>query len=239
MKRLLVVPILLLAACGGGGNSAPKSLHDAVAATMGSSVHEDVTAVTPTASGTSTSKATGTYAFSSHSGSFTVDTGALVGKVDAVLNGDTLYVKVPAALATVLPAGKRWVSADLNKPPTIPGTGNLTTLAGGTDPQRAFYGLLHATSVTKAGNHYTAHVDLSKDTSPLATSERTLVAGSVFTVDATVGTDGRLSQMVMHVPLTGGGTSTITVNYSGFGAAVGVTVPPAGQVIDAGSALQP
>ena len=210
------------------------------------SFKETVSSITPTASGSETSKATGAYSFVTHLGQFSVDTGALLGTVDVVVSGATLYIKVPAALVATT-KGKPWVSAALDNPPSVPGTGNITSLAGGADPSRVLEAIQHAaTAVTKVGSstvngaastQYKVTIDLTKDSSPLAASEAKLIGGSKEIDDVYVAAGGQIVKVVQHVALSGNATGTITSDYTTFGTAVTATPPPASGVIDAKQVL--
>jgi hypothetical protein len=243
---MLVGVVVAAVACSGSGSN-PKSAVDAAvnATRAGHTLRETVSSGTPTASGTQTSTAAGTYSFTRQIGELTVDTGALLGKVEVVLSGSTLYIRVPAAFASAVPKGKTWVSGSLDHPPTIPGAGNLLSLAGGADPTRVLESLQHAsTKVTKVGSatvnaipatQYRVDVDLTKDSSPLAASEIKLLGGSKLTDDVFVGQGGQVARVVAHVSLSGGAVGTVTTDYDTFGIPVTAAVPPADQVVDAGT----
>jgi hypothetical protein len=241
---------MLVAACsgGGGGNGDTKAVSDAVNATIGgATIRETVRAVTPTASGSQTAVAVGGYSFVTHLGSFTADTGAVLGRVTVFSGGSTLYIAVPGALASAVPAGKKYVSASLDNPPSIPGAGNFLSLAGGTEPTRVFEALQNAvTSASKVGastvngtatTQYTVKIDLASDKSPLAASEAKLIGGTKETVDVYVGPTGKLVRLVAHVALSGGATGTITSDYYGYGMPLSLQLPPPDQVIDAKTVL--
>jgi hypothetical protein len=251
VKRLAAVLILATAATAacssGSGASATSAVHNAVNVTLGAgSVKESVSSLTPTASATSKSSATGTYAFGSHSGEFTVTTDAFLGTFDVVVVGGTLYLKLPPALVLVA-GGKKWASADLAHPPTVPGAGNLIALAGATDPGLAVTGLQEGlTSAKKVGRatvdgvattQYNAQVTFPKSPSALGASERTLIGGSSENDDVFVGPDGKLVRLARRVAISAGATETLTVDYSNYGAPVSVSAPPADQTADAAKLL--
>jgi len=240
-----VVAALTVAGCSSSGSSATGAVLKAVNATLGAStVQIQVTSVTPTASGSDTSKAKGSYDLSTHEGTYSVDTGALLGTVEALATQSTLYIRLPAAIAATLAGGKAWATADLQHPPTIPGIGNLPTVAGGADPTRALIGLQDGmTGARKVGvasgvTHYQATVDLAKAASPLASSEITLLGGSAETDDIYVGGDGRIQRLVQSVRLTGGGPpEVLTTDFSNYGQPVSITIPAASQTVDAAKLL--
>ncbi len=229
----LIATVTFLMSCSGSsGPSAATLLDRAMAATTAAhGMHEEVTSTTPTASATQTSTASGVYSFDGGLGQFTVDTGAILGKLDVVATGPALFIKVPVALRGAS-KGRGWVSASLDNPPTIPGAGNVISLAGGADAARLFTAIkAHRTSVTKTAAGYTAKLDLTGD--PLAK----LVGGTADTVDVTVDASGRITQVVQRVALSGNATGTVTSVYSSFGASVNATTPPHGDVIDAAQLL--
>src|SRR5579863_5225169 len=98
-----LVTALAVAGCSSSGSSATGAVMKAVSATLGAgTVRVQATSVTPTASGSDTSKATGSYDLSTHQGTYSVDTGALLGTVQALATESTLYIHLPAALVATL-----------------------------------------------------------------------------------------------------------------------------------------
>jgi len=240
-----LVIALAVAGCSSSGSSATGAVMKAVSATLGSgTVRVQATSVTPTASGSDTSKATGSYDLAAHEGTYSVDTGALLGTVQALATESTLYIHLPAALAATLTGGKAWATADLQHPPTIPGIGNLPSVAGGADPTRALIGLQEGmTGAKKMGvaagvTQYQATVNLTRASSPLAASEMTLLGGSAETDEIYVGTDGRIQRLVQSVRLSGGGVpEVVTTDFSDYGQPVTIVIPPPSQTVDAAKLL--
>jgi len=244
----LVVGLVVAVAvtgCSSSGSSTTGAVLKAVSATLGAgTVRVQATSVTPTASGSDTSKATGSYNLSAHEGTYSVDTGALLGTVAALATESTLYIRLPAAIAATLTGGKVWATADLQHPPTIPGIGNLPSVAAGADPTRALIGLQEGmTSARKVGvasgvTHYQATVNLAKASSPLASSEITLLGGSTETDDVYVGSDGRIQRLVQSVRLSGGGApEVVTTDFGNYGEPVSITIPASSQTVDASKLL--
>jgi hypothetical protein len=255
MKRwlgmvLVAAAVTAAAGCSSSSASPTKAVQTAIANTVaGGSVQENVSSVTPTASGTSTTGATGVYSFKTGLGLYTVNAAGLVGKLTAILSGTTLYVQLLPPLSSALPKGKAYVSVDLNHPPTLPGISNVAPIAGIADLQPLLNVINQGmTSVTKkedgtvAGvpaTHYAVKVDASKLTSPEARLEKTLLGSVTQSDDLWVSRDKttRLVQLVAKIPLPGGGDQTTTAVYSGYGATVGAKVPDPSLVVDANSLL--
>lgn len=249
-RPLLALALVPLAACGssgGSGSSASGSIRAAVNATIAAgTAKEEVSSLTPTASATSKSSATGTYSFTNHVGAFAVTTDAFLGNLDVVVSGSTLYIKVPAALLTAS-KGKPWAGVDMTNPPTVPGAGNVASLAGAADPTRALTqlqeGIVSASKVgaatvgTTAATQYTAKIDLAKAKSAQAASEKTLIGGSTATDDVFIGADNRILRIVSKVNLSGGAVETLTIDYSGYGTPVTTQQPSAADTVDAATLL--
>jgi len=263
---VLTAGVVLGSACSSSksGPSPTAAVQAAVTASMAArTVQERVTAVTPTSSGQTTSKASGGYSFTAREGTFNVDTGDILGKVDVLVKDSNLYINLPASIAQTLAKGKTWVSADLNNPPQIPATGNLTVLAAAADPSRSFQLLADGmTTASKVGpdqvdgqpvTHYRATLDLNKAkaaapaaTQPLVQSEISLLGPGVsgVTDDVYLGTDGKIVRLVGNVDFSGGKaapspktTGINTADYSGYGSTVMVNIPPGAQVVDAAKLL--
>jgi hypothetical protein len=81
-------------------------------------------------------------------------------------------------------------------------------------------------------------VDLAKASSPLASSEITLLGGSTETDDIYVGTDGRIQRLVQTIGLSGGGApEVVTTDFGSYGKPVSITIPAASQTVDAAKLL--
>jgi len=219
------------------GPTPADTLQSALTATLaGGTVTEAVVAVTPTASASSTSKGTGRYSFSASQGTFSVDTGAILGTLDVLVDQSTLYIHLPASVAATVAKGKAWATVSLDNPPAVPGVGNLPALAGGADPSRLLEMLQDGvSSVTLVGTepidgqpttHLRAQVDLDSAArrapaarQPLARSEAILLGGTTVTADVWIGADGRLRRVVDHLALPGGSSGSLatTANSSGAG----------------------
>ena len=264
-KRLIgcVAAAAVAAGCSSSGASPAGSVRAAVRATLAAgSVQEQVQAVTPTASGQSTTTATGAYSFTRHQGTFDADTG-IIGKIHALIDGSTLYFQLPPAVADQLPVKKPWVSVDLAHPPAFPGIGNLGNLAGGADPSRSLQPLENGlTNVTKVGTekvgadqttHYRATLDLNKakagatpDQQKALQAQIDLVGTPTSTIDMFVGPGGRLRREISTVDLSASkvpgaaaakGSATVTADLTGYGTPVDITVPPPSDVIGAAQLL--
>lgn len=234
----VIVALALVGACSSSKPSSPglsprAAVTRAVTATQAAgTVEEQVTSVTPTSSGSQSSKAKGSYDFAKREGSFSVDTGDLLGTVAAAISGPTLYIHVPASLAAAA-GGKSWVSVDLADPPSVPGVGNLPSLVDGADPALSLHDLVAAmTTATKEGvSSYRANLDLNR--APDAKSASALLGGSTVSADLKVGADGRVQSLTQNVDLGGGRSEVVTTTYSAYGAPVTVKLPSPAQTVDA------
>ena len=231
-----LVTALGVASCSSStGPSASGAVLKAVSATLGAgTVQVQATSVTPTASGSDTAKATGSYDLAADEGAYSVDTGALLGTVQALATESTLYIRLPAAIAATV-AGRQAVGDGEPPAPTAhPGHRQPAQRGRRGRPDPALIGLQEGmTSTRKFGvasgvTHYQATVDLTKASSPLASSEITLLGGSTETDDIYVGSDGRIQRLVQSIRLSGGGTpEVVTTDFSNYGKPVSITIPAA------------
>lgn len=185
--------------------------------------------------------------------------------VQEVLEGQTVYVKLPASVAGHLPGGKPWLKIDAGKVASaegIPGSGSLLNSATSNPAQMLQY--LHAVSgsVTKLGaqtidgvptTHYRATIVLSREPRALPAGQRAAAQQaiaalkrltSVKTIPIDVWIDGHhlVRRMAFSlrekVPTTGQALALqATVGLSDYGLQPAPTVPPASQVTDLSSAL--
>lgn len=241
---------LLLAGCSSSGTTPADAVKAAAKATIdGGSVKESVQAITPTASGQSTTGASGAFNFAKKQGSFSVDTGVL-GKLDTLIDGTNLYVHLPPALASQIPGKKAWVKVDLTHPPTVPGIGNLGQLAIGADPTTSLETYeLGVTSAKKIGpakiqnddtTHYSATIDLAKAKAAAPANEQGAIQSAIDIlgaptqqVDIYVGADKRLRRVATLSSTGSAKGSTVTTDFTSYGTDVKVTIPAAGDTIDA------
>jgi len=241
---------LLVGACSSSGSSPASAVKTAVKNTLtASSVKESVQAITPTASGQSTTSASGAFDFPKKQGVFSVDTG-IIGKLDADIDGSNLYVHLPPALASQIPGKKAWVRVDLNHPPSVPGIGNLGQLAAGADPTTSLRTFeLGVTTAKKIGpakvqnddtTHYSITVDLNKAKNAAAKDEQASIQSAIDAlgsstqqVDLYVGSDNRVRRVAILTSSGSAKGSTVTTDFTDYGTSVKVTIPAAGDTADA------
>jgi hypothetical protein len=151
--------------------------------------------------------------------------------VNAVLSGGTLYLEVPS-LASVV--GEPWISVALPTQATsaLPGGfSKVASVLGNVNAILTFAQKHHAT-VTSLG---TSTVNQTQATGSQIAASKTTKKGTTVTLTGTVWADSsdRLVQGNVSVSGTGAkGTAgvTATVDLSGYGTPVTITVPPSSEV---------
>ncbi len=185
------------------------------------------------------------------------DAGALEQRI--VFDGLTFYVRSPTFDA-MLPAGKHWVKIDLDALGKQTGTdlGAITTQSGGQDPTQVLsYVKAASGDVGRVGTetvrgvattHYKATIDLDKvpDSAPAdqrAAARRSIdeliELGGTSTAPIEVWVDGDgLARRILTTTTTGTAAQRIKlrqrIELYDFGTSVDVTIPPAGETVDAG-----
>jgi hypothetical protein len=182
--------------------------------------------------------------------------------LDELIDGTTIYVKLPTALTSKLPtlASKPWIKIDIAKAGAtagIPGLGSLINNPTSSDPSQLLQYLRAAGTVTQVGTetingvsttHYRASIDLDKVSAALPAASRAgaqqAIAGleklsNLHQIPVGVWVDGqnlvRRIRLSFHESLpTGQSVSTeITVDITGYGPQPAPVIPPASQVTDA------
>ena len=266
-RRTMAIALLgglLLAACGTGNGRSPGSeagqRSPIQALTLASAKTTDAKtarlAFTVTTGGTGgqavTVSGAGVADFAARKVQMTTKAGAQ--KVEVVLNGTTMYLRVPGHQAV---PGKSWLKLDLAALSKAAGTdlGNLTQGAGN-DPTQALALLKGASDdVTEVGTervrgtdttHYKATIDLRKAAERQRPEvkqqlDRLLEQAQVqsFPADAWVDDQGRLRKLQYTLKVrakAGQQQGAVTVNTTtelfDFGTVAKVETPPAGQVAD-------
>jgi hypothetical protein len=159
-----------------------------------------------------TGTGTGSFDLTDHVGSITMDMNlgsspqvvqALGGSTfhtEEVLQGLTVYMKLPAALASRLPGAKPWLKLDLQKAASaagIPGLSSLTSSPAGSDPSQ-FLQYLRAASgaVTSVGaetvdgvptTHYRAQIALDRVAGMLSSDSRAAAKQAIAAMEKTTG----------------------------------------------------
>jgi hypothetical protein len=173
----------------------------------------------------------------------TFTAGGLNGAIDEVLNGTTIYLKSPLFSAT-LPQGKSWIKLDLQKFGQSQGI-DFSALTS-QNPADALNQLARTGSVATVGDetvngadttHYRAHIDVSKV--PQGKKLQALANAKYGPVDLWIGKDdGYVHRMRTSYSVQPNGTAAaqqvaFTMDFSDFGKSVDVSLPPAGQTVDA------
>jgi hypothetical protein len=202
----------------------------------------------------------GAFDYGTRQGTLTMDTSALGipgfgGKIDVLLLGDLIYMKLPAGL---LP-GKPWLKLDLKTLGQTAGfnLGGLSQL-GSSDPSSRLRFLAGIGDTAKkvgeekvrgvSTTHYAGTVDLEKAKAKAPANVQTDIDALIkqlgkSTVPADVWVDG--DDLIRRIRMTfepapgsaaaktaGGGKSTVTQELFDFGVKVGAAPPPADQVSD-------
>jgi hypothetical protein len=266
MKRAVAALALLAAAVGLAGCGA-SSLVDPVASAASKSRDAGGVRVTlrveVKAPSLGSSVVTGTGLFQQDQGLLKLDLSDVAGKLPVRLgdlsdvevlydteNGDpVVYAHVPF-LAGLLPGGKEWIRADLQRAASKAGVDLSGVLGQAAGNPVQILDLLRANGdVTEVGpetvdgvatTRYHAAVDLEKALTqkgvPQATVQQLLDAGAPaqLPVDVWIGADDGLVhevQSTLDVPSAGGDVKTVTtVKLSDWGTPVSVEAPPSDQV---------
>jgi hypothetical protein len=265
----VVAFVLVTAACGGGGGksaspgAAPSGTPlDTVLASATKTVDAKSAKVAlkidVTGAGTPATTVTGSGAFdfSGRKGSLTVTIPKL-GPLEVVLDGQTIYEKLPSQLAGAL-GGKQWIKIDMATIGQVSGIdiSSLSSLRS-SDPSQFVAFLKGASADTKevgketlrgaAVTHYKTTVDLKKAVADAPESARAglesafkLYTSQSLPADVWVDNEGRLRKMAYTAAITAQGkTSTVATDYEvyDYGTSVKATPPPADQVTDLAAAL--
>ncbi|HVC66921.1 MAG TPA: hypothetical protein VND44_04950 [Acidimicrobiales bacterium] len=262
---------LLLAGCGGAASStggtaasAPGRSPDAVltayqrtvaARTASMSLDETVRG---TANGSVAVHGTGQVDFTTGAASFSMSVPS-IGPMNMRLLNPMLYLQFPSRPGTALPAGKSWVSIDLDSPAITSALGasfsQLTGSANVPTDSLSYLQAVSAQGVTTVGpatvrgvptTEYSATIDVSKadqNRSPAVRSalqklQSELGTSSLLPVDVWIDAQGQIRRESLQEAMTAGGTKIdvgVTVEFFDFGAPVDVAPPPADQTVDISS----
>jgi hypothetical protein len=270
----------VLSGCGSAGSTVDPVAKAAVVSTSTQGYKLGVSMRVTSSSLPAPITATGSGSFNTpaRSGSFALtlnlssipQLGQLLGgsgtfRIEEVVSGTTVYVKLPASITSksAVFAGKPWIKLDLAKAGTaagIPGLSSLLSNPASTDPSQ-FLRYLRATggSVTTVGSetvngvqttHYRATIDLGRvpDAYPPAsrTAARQAIAALERTtglhqipVDAWIDSQHLVRRMRFSIPETVSGsgslTAAVTIEIPEYGPQPAPAVPPASQVTDLSS----
>ena len=118
-------------------------------------------------------------------------------RLDELVDGTTVYVKLPPAIASKLPGDRPWMKVDLAKASGIPGFSSLANNPVSSDPSQ-FLSYLRATSghVTKLGSevvngvqttHYHATINLDRVPDALPSASRKGAKQAVSSIEQLTG----------------------------------------------------
>ncbi len=230
-----------LVSTAGTSTGKTKSASDVTATTVSTvsfDFHASVSGIGPS---TVTVTGTGQADLANHAATLAVDVPAAVAKlipggsaapavIDAVLSGNTIYLQIPGLASLV---GEPWVSITLPSTTTtaVPGIWTKVASALGDVSGIVGYAQAHHATVTSLEN---ATVDGVQATGSkiVVTSSR---PGRTGTLSANLWADS--SNRLVQADVTGSGTTmkgdvglSATVDLTGYGSPVTITVPPASQV---------
>jgi hypothetical protein len=231
----LVLAIVVLSGCGGSSHTSSQanlspleSVRQAATKTAGKTSEHLALKGSVTVNGQPV-LVSGKGDFKSRSGTMTLDfnVGPLSGTLDAVVDGNTLYVKSPLFTGSV-PAGKPWVKIDLAKTASAGGL-PLSTVAA-QDPAGTLKQLKALSGVTKIGSEQVGGVDAThyRGRVPKTTAH----PGAAY--DVWIGNDdGYVHRVSFRSLVAPKERLATTIDLSDFGKSVTVNVPPASQTADA------
>ncbi len=209
----------------------------------------------------------------SHSGSMNLDLSvpqaAAIGlghmQMSIVLANGTMYMKMPAALASKLPGGKQWMSIDLAQVMKLGGGGaGLSSLTSSdsqmSDPTQYFTWLraVSAGSIESLGTatidgvqttHYHADVDISKLTGAVPAAQRPAIqklmsqlskisSTSALPIDVWIDSSDFVRQIVLteNLMIKGhAGSVAVQEDFPEYGPQPAPPIPPADQTMDLSS----
>jgi hypothetical protein len=183
-------------------------------------------------------------------------------RLQELIEGTTIYVKLPDALTSKLPSlsSKPWLKVDLAKAASaagVPGLGSLVSNPASSDPSQFLQYLRAAGTATKVGSeqlngiattHYRGVIDLDKVPNALPSSSRSQARAAIAGLEQVtklhqipVGVWIDSQNLVRRMRLafseslsSGQSVSTaITVDIVGYGPQPPPVLPPADQVTDA------
>jgi hypothetical protein len=185
--------------------------------------------------------------------------------IDELIKGLTIYMKMPAVIASKLPGGKPWMKIDLQKAAAaggIPGLSSLANNPASSDPSQ-FLQYLRAVSgsVTNVGSesingvqttHYRASISLDKVPDALPSASRASARQAIAALEnathlhqmpVDVWIDGqhlvRQMRMAFDTSATAGQTvkTAMTISMPEYGPQPAPATPPADQVTDLSSLI--
>ncbi|HWF73091.1 MAG TPA: hypothetical protein VG186_07090 [Solirubrobacteraceae bacterium] len=270
---IAVIAVIAVIALGASGNAGVDPV--AQAATVSSSapgyrMHMAMqisglpTAITATGDGT--------FDVPNHSGTMTLamnfgndpqivqSLGSNTLRIEEIVNGTTVYMKLPATLTSGLRLlGKQWIAVNLAKATGIPGLSSLQSNPVSSDPSEMLqYLRAQSDSIVNAGHevldglpttHYRAQLSLDRVAAAVPAADRPAAQQALsqleqvtqihtLPVDVWVDADHRVRRIETTVSpsLPGGQTlnESITIDISHYGPEPQPAIPPAGEVANVG-----
>lgn len=243
MRAALVLVLaalaLPLAACGGSGGGGDPVAKAADTTAKKNSEHVEFTGTTVQQGTRLVIKGSGDFRTKPQIGdllfSFTSNQGA--GSLHEVLKGWTVYM-ISDLFKGRLPAGKAWVSVNLQKAGRAAGI-DFSSFSAAT-PGQTLAQLKATSKVQKLGSatvdgvkttHYRATIDPNKVAGGKTFEERT--HARYQPIDVWIDGDGLVRRMRIGYDTAKLGRSEMTMDLSKFGEPVSVTIPPPSVVYDA------
>lgn len=173
--------------------------------------------------------------------------------IEELLDGTTMYMRLPSALSQRLPSPKPWIKLDLKELSKASGVDlqqamqanqqnpgdMLEALKGVSDSKVVGHETIRGADTT----HYHADVDLRKALDEVASDKQRLqqlidsTGLTTMPVDVWIDGSGRVARQT--VKFSGNDVAMdFTIDYTQFGVPVDVTAPPADQVMDAGALMR-
>ena len=185
-------------------------------------------------------------------------------QIQEIIDGLTIYVKLPSSIAQKLPGAKPWLKVDLAKLASssgIPGLSSLGSNPASSDPSQLLQYLKAVSgSITKVGTeqvngvqttHYRATIDLDRVPNALPASSRASGRQAIqalekssgthqLPVDAWIDSQNLVRRMQLSFSSTSSGqrvTALTTIDIPEYGPHSAPAIPPADPVTDAGALL--
>jgi hypothetical protein len=273
-----VVAAIAFAAFGGPANKVLDPVAQAAtrsSSTAGYRMHLSMQIVSSTGSAATTMTGEGSFDVRDHAGSISMAMnlgndpqliqalGSNTLRMQEIVNGTTVYVKLPAAAAGALPtSGKPWIAVDLSKVTGIPGLSSLASNPGSSDPSEMLQWLRGVSdSILAEGRqqvdgvpttHYRAQLSLDRTASAVPAAEQVAVQEAlskleqltqIHEVPVDVWIDAhhlvRRLEMNLTLSLRGGSTASevMAIDITHYGPQPRPAVPSASEVTDLSSLL--
>jgi hypothetical protein len=273
-----VVAAIAFAAFGGSANKVIDPVAQAAtrsSSTAGYRMHLSMQIVPSTGSAPTTMTGQGSFDVRDHAGSISMAMnlgndpqviqalGSNTLRMQEIVNGTTVYVKLPAAAEGTLPtSGKPWIAVDLSKVTGIPGLSSLASNPGSSDPSEMLQWLRGVSeSIVAEGHqpldgvqttHYRASLSLDRTANAVPAAERAAVQQAmskleeltqIHEIPVDVWIDAhhlvRRFEMNFTPSLAGGSTASevMTIDITHYGPEPRPAVPPASEVTDLSSLL--